>query len=146
MLKPSVDKHGWSFWWASWHLITMYGVITTCWPSLCDSDVIDSGPFRMVSKFLNAKPYAKSISQPAMLILRAMKIIKKRWRYTPNTHARTHAYTHTHTYVCVFCVCMYLCGCNKTNFYACEDYVYVSMYTLYTYRNKYIDKFFTRFI
>lgn len=43
------------------------------------TDVIDSMPFRYVSAFLDAKPYAKYMSKPAMTMIQFLKIMKDRY-------------------------------------------------------------------
>ena len=41
-------------------------------------DVVDSGPFRYVSAFMNAKPYVKYISLGGMSMLAALKLLKSK--------------------------------------------------------------------
>ena len=40
--------------------------------------VVDSGPFRLVSAFMNAKPYVKVVSKTAATLLETLKLIKHR--------------------------------------------------------------------
>ena len=40
--------------------------------------VVDSAPFRHVSAFLNAKPYAKQIGKTGMQILEVLKIVRNK--------------------------------------------------------------------
>ena len=43
---------------------------------ICGAGVVDSMPFRYVSAFLNAKPYAKLMGRAGMQILEVLKIMK----------------------------------------------------------------------
>ena len=43
------------------------------------SDVVDSGPYRYVSAFMNAKPYVKYISVSGMSMIEALKLMKNKY-------------------------------------------------------------------
>ena len=42
------------------------------------SDVVDSGPFRYVSAFMNAKPYVKYVSNVARSMITALKLVQEK--------------------------------------------------------------------